>query len=272
MAWWGKLVGGAFGFLLGGPLGAALGAAVGHGFDRGLPPAEPSAGAGSEQPSAQERAQAAFFTATFTVMGHVAKADGRVSPQEITLAREVMRQMALDPTQQRLAQALFHEGKAAGFDLGAALAQLRRECRRGHTLLQMFLEIQLHAVHADGVVDRGESRVLAEIARTLGFSPEQLAHLDAMVRAARRSDGGGQRRTTAGSAALGDAEARAILGVAADADQATIKKAYRRLMSQHHPDRLVARGLPEEMVRAATARTQEIRAAYDRLVAGHADA
>ena len=72
MGWWGKIVGGAFGFMLGGPLGAVLGAALGHNLDRGY---EQLKLAG---PASQERIQTAFFTATFTIMGRVAKADGRV--------------------------------------------------------------------------------------------------------------------------------------------------------------------------------------------------
>ncbi|MEW8432270.1 MAG: co-chaperone DjlA, partial [Candidatus Thiodiazotropha sp.] len=93
MSWWGKLVGGAFGFMLGGPLGAVLGAALGHHFDkglRGLPDDQISWGPGD-----QERVQTAFFTATFSVMGHLAKADGRVSPDEIKMAEALMAQMSL---------------------------------------------------------------------------------------------------------------------------------------------------------------------------------
>ncbi|HXK57708.1 MAG TPA: co-chaperone DjlA, partial [Gammaproteobacteria bacterium] len=92
MSWWGKLAGGAFGFILGGPLGALLGAVLGHNLDRGLSGLE----AESLQPGEQERVQTAFFTATFSIMGHLAKVDGSVSRKEIDLAEAVMRKMELD--------------------------------------------------------------------------------------------------------------------------------------------------------------------------------
>ena len=76
MSWWGKAVGGAFGFMLGGPLGGMLGMALGHQFDHGF---EGVIGEGFTTQADMERIQAAFFTTTFSVIGHLAKADGRVS-------------------------------------------------------------------------------------------------------------------------------------------------------------------------------------------------
>lgn len=270
MSWWGKVVGGAFGFMLGGPLGALFGAAVGHHFDRGLnrlDDVELPFGNGPEQ----ERIQMAFFTATFAVMGHVAKADGRISADEIAHARAVMREMNLNPEQTRVAQSLFREGKASGFDLEGVLRQFLRECRRRQTLLQMFLEIQLQAAYADGTLHTAEAALLRRIAGRLGFTGAQFDQLDALIRAARehgtRGPGGaaGGRRAAAGPAAMSADEARAILGVKPGASEADVKKAYRRLMNQHHPDKLIARGMPEEMVKVATTRTQEIRTAYETL-------
>src|SRR5690554_6549827 len=106
MSWWGKVIGGAFGFALGGPLGAALGAALGHNFDRGM---GQQARIGSSHD--QERIQSAFFTATFSMMGYIAKADGRVSETEIAMARDIMGQMRLTPEQRKVAIRLFEEGK-----------------------------------------------------------------------------------------------------------------------------------------------------------------
>ena len=109
MAWWGKVVGGAFGFMLGGPLGALLGASLGHRFDAGLKSHLHSGD--------QERIQAAFFTATFAVMGHIAKADGRVSQDEIAMAEQLMGQMRLNAEQKKLARSLFNEGRQSDFQL-----------------------------------------------------------------------------------------------------------------------------------------------------------
>ena len=260
MAWWGKVVGGAFGFMLGGPLGAAFGAAIGHSFDKGLAQDHFATGSGA---SGQERIQAAFFTATFSVMGHIAKADGRVTADEIALARAVMRDMALNTAQTRVARDLFNQGKQSDFDLDGVIDQFRRECHRRQTLMQMFIEIQLHAAYADNTLHPHEAVVLKHIAARLGFSEYHFAQLEALVRAQRYGEGGRERRGQAGQASLMPDEAYAILGVAPDTEDAEVKKAYRRLMSQHHPDKLVAKGLPEEMMKVATAKTQEIKAAYD---------
>lgn len=264
MSWWGKLIGGTFGYLLGGPLGALLGAALGHSVDEGLRNIK-LGGYGADGPEV-ERIQAVFFTATFSVMGHIAKADGRVSPQEIEVARAVMAQMRLDEQQRLAAINLFNEGKADDFPLDEVLQQFRRECHRRSTLLQMFLEIQLQAAYADGAIDAAERTILLRICDALGVDHALFAQLEAMVRAARHFAGGG-----AGAGAPPRREptrdtlrdAYAILGVAAAAPDADVKRAYKRLMNQHHPDKLVAKGLPEEMIRMATQKTQEIKQAYD---------
>ena len=260
MTWWGKLVGGAFGFMLGGPLGALFGAAIGHQFDKGLDRAglEFMGGAGE-----QERVQAAFFTSLFSVMGALAKADGRVSEDEIAMARSVMAQMALDETQKRVAIDLFNAGKQPDFDLDAVVAQFRQESRRRTNLQRMFLEILLHAAWADGVLHPDELRLLRRVSDGLGFSSAVFERLEAMVRAQRSFFGGGEQAGGAAPRADRLKEAYALLGVDESASDAEIKKAYRRLMNQHHPDKLVAKGLPEEMIRMATEKTQEIKAAYE---------
>lgn len=252
MSWWGKMIGGAFGFMIGGPLGAILGASVGHSFDSGLE----KSGRAAYAPGNRERVQTAFFTATFSVMGHIAKADGHVSEDEISLARAVMQQMQLDPDQKRAAIQLFNQGKKAGFPFEDAMQQFRQECHRRHTLMQMFLEIQIHAAYADGGVDPAEKALLEKITTWLGFTEREFAHLEAMVRGQRDLDGGKS------DAQVLD-QAYAVLGVSKRSDYSEIKKAYRRLMNQHHPDKLVAKGLPEEMIKLAADKTHEIKSAYE---------
>ncbi|MGB0722999.1 MAG: co-chaperone DjlA [Gammaproteobacteria bacterium] len=270
MAWWGKVIGGAAGFLMGGPLGAALGAAVGHQVDKGMEPDNYPGGPHGDT-ERREQAQAAFFTAAFSVMGRVAKADGRVSEDEIRAAEAVMEHMRLSDEQRRAAVNLFREGKAADFDLEGVLADFRRTCHRRIDLMRMFLEIQLHAAYADGHVTAEERHLLDHIARTLGLAPGELPRLEALIRAhygagagqAGGQGSGGSRARGAGGPSLD--EAYSLLGVTRDSEDADIKRAYRRLMSQHHPDKLVAKGMPEEMVRIATEKSQAIRAAYDRI-------
>ena len=260
MNWWGKLVGGAFGFMLGGPLGALLGVAIGSSFDKGLRGAMegPSPDFG---PGEQERVQTAFFTATFSVMGYLAKVDGRVSEDEIRLAREVMAQMSLSSDLKQTAMRLFTEGKQPGFPLDGVIDQFRRECHRRRNLMQMFIEIQLHVAYADGVMHDKERRVLLGICERLGFTPSQFQQLEAMVQAARHFSSGGYQAQASPASLLKDAYD--VLGVQASSSDDEIKKAYRRLTNQHHPDKLVAKGLPEEMIKLATEKTQEIRKAYE---------
>jgi DnaJ like chaperone protein len=256
MNWWGKLLGGAFGFALGGPLGALIGAALGHNLDvhgrqLGLP--------GRGTSTARERRQTAFFTATFSVLGHLAKADGRVTRDEIRLAEAVMDQVQLGEELRTLARNLFRQGKEPGFALDDVLEQFRRECQRSFMLLQMFLEILLQAAYVDGVLHPAEREILLHICARLGFSRTQFDHLETMVRGATAGRRGQDER--------GDELGRAyeILAVAPDASDDAVKKAYRRLLNQHHPDKLVAKGLPEEMMKLASEKTHEIRKAYERI-------
>src|SRR5690606_7546847 len=107
-----------------------------------------------------ERIQSAFFTATFSIMGHVAKADGRVSEVEIALARDVMRQMRLNPEQRRVAMRLFEEGKQPDFPFHDALTQFKQVCNRRRNLMQMFLEIQVMTALADGQLADQERSLL----------------------------------------------------------------------------------------------------------------
>ncbi len=254
MSWWGKIIGGGFGFLMGGPLGALLGASFGHQFDKGI------SGLGDLDVGDPQRTQAAFFTACFSIMGHLAKADGHVSKAEISLAQQVMGQMNLDPEQRKAAIELFNQGKQDDFPLDEVLEQFRQECHRRRNLIQMFMEILISTAMADGKIDSAEKQVLLHIGGKLNFDQAQLEQLINMV-SAQHSYAGPQ----SGQASLEDAYA--LLGVSSSASDAEVKKAYRRLMSQHHPDKLVSKGLPEEMIKLATEKTQEIKAAYEQIKA-----
>ena len=249
MSWWTTLLGGAFGFMLGGPIGALIGATLGSSlggtrrrFEAGPPPGY-----------RREQAQLAFFAATFGVMGHVAKADGRVSPEEIHLANRVMDQLGLGREQRLAARALFNRGKSRGFPLDDVIDQLRSECLRGTNIRRMFLEIQFQAAWADGDVHPEERRVLRRIAIRLGLSEADFIQLERMMSSGMRLNRDGPTLD----------DAYETLGVSPDAPDDEVKRAYRRLMSRHHPDKLAAKGLPEEMMRAATERTQQIKAAWD---------
>ena len=250
MNWWGKIIGGGFGFMLGGPLGAMLGAAIGHQLDRNLV-VTLDINAGQTQ-----RTQAAFFTAIFSVMGYVAKADGKISKDEIGMAEQLMTQMRLTAEQRSAAIELFGRGKQPGFDVNAVLQQFRSECHRQRNLMQMFLEMLIATAMADGDLHTAEHEALKRITRQLGFGDHHLEQLISMI-SARHPAQPASRRTLE--------DAYHILGVTAEASADEIKKAYRRLMSQHHPDKLVSKGLPEEMIRLATDKTADIKSAYEQI-------
>ena len=252
MAWWGTVLGGTLGYMFGGPLGAILGAAVGSNFSRGvqLNDAQPGFRRGQ-----QERVQAAFFTATFSVMGHVAKADGKVTADEISAARSIMDQMQLGKEQREAAIGLFTEGKKDDFPLHDVLLQFRLECHRRRNLLQMFLEIQIATAMADGHMHPNEKSLIMTIGEHLGFDRADIEKLFRFTNSSQAYTS--DHHTLSG--------AYKILGVDKNASDAEVKKAYRRLMSQHHPDKLIAKGLPEEMIKLATEKTQKIKAAYEQI-------
>ncbi|MFV2032473.1 MAG: co-chaperone DjlA [Gammaproteobacteria bacterium] len=254
MAWWGKALGGAFGFMIGGPLGALMGIAFGHNFDRGMK----GLGDSNWQGVDQGRVQAAFFTATFSVMGYIAKADGKVTRDEIKLAQTVMSHLGLNAEMRESAKKLFNEGKSSDFPIDEVLDQFKQESRRRTTLIQMFLEIQLQAAYADGVMHPAERKVLNHICQRLGFPPAHLRRMEEMLKA---GFGGGYRQARTAQTSVEDAYA--LLGVDRSTNDVELKKAYRRLMSQHHPDKLVAKGLPDEMLRDATEKTQQVKGAYE---------
>lgn len=263
MSWWGKLVGGALGFAMGGPIGAIIGAVAGHQLDAGLrKAAEHDRLQGGADYVQQERVQTVFFTTVFSVMGHLAKADGRVSESEIQMARNIMQQMQLDEQQKQFAIDLFRKGKEADFPLDDVIEQFREEVGRQRNLKQMFIEILLHAAYADGLMHEAERQLFIRICSRLGFSQMQFRMLESMVRAQQAFHGRTQHEAPRPRADLLQ-EAYEALGVTATASDAEVKKAYRRQMNQHHPDKLVARGLPEEMIKLANEKTQEIKAAYE---------
>ncbi len=261
MSWVGKLVGGALGFVVSGGniIGAAVGAFVGHQFDRGLSLSDATGQqAGAGRFSATER-QAVFFETTFLVMGYVAKADGRVTEEEIRAARSVMHRMQLRPEAVRRAIELFTDGKQPGTNIEPLVQRLRQTCGRQPELIQAFLEVQLEIALSQDGISAQERGVLWRIADILGVGRVALAQLEAVLRA-QRSFGQGFPGQPRGADLTSAYQALGIESAAADKD---VKTAYRRLMNQHHPDKLVAKGLPDSMMEVAKERTREIRAAYE---------
>jgi len=261
---WGKVLGFLFGFMLSKNLfGALLGLWLGHLFDRGRGFDFNGINKGEEDDVAR---QAAFFYSTFSVMGHVAKAKGQVTNHEIAFASAYMNKLGLNSELRQQAQDAFREGKGTGFPLQERLRKFKRICGNRQDLLLMFLEIQIQVAFSDGDLDQQERQVLHTIAKHLGYSSRQLDKLLEMIIAGaafHQQSGAGRGQSTATNRPDQLENAYKVLGVSKDSSKVEIKKAYRKLMSQHHPDKLIAKGLPPAMMEAAKEKTQDIQAAYD---------
>jgi DnaJ like chaperone protein len=266
---WGKILGFVFGFMLSKSLfGALLGLWLGHLFDRGRRFNFNGIAGGKEDEISR---QAAFFYTTFSVMGHVAKAKGKVTSHEIAFASAYMDKLGLNSDLRQQGQNAFREGKSSGFPLKNRLVKFKRLMGNRHDLLLMFLEIQIQVAFSDGELDDAERSVLHTIAKLLGYSVGELDNLLEMIiaRTNFHQQHAGHRQQATGSTPSSSqhlANAYKVLGIDQNASMSVIKKAYRKLMSQHHPDKLIAKGLPPEMMESAKEKTQEIQAAYEFIV------
>ncbi len=267
MAWKGKFFGALIGFLITRNVwGAVMGAVIGHMFDE-------SAGfryANSAYATAAAQAEAAgaptasvsevFFRTTFELMGHVAKSDGRVSEAEIGAARRLMAELRLGPVEINAAIAYFRTGKSAGYDADSSVEQLRAACAMRHDLLRAFMELQLRAALAGNGMSLPARTILTRVAERLGISGLEFAHMEAALRAReQRRWGPSGRQPSEKPLAASYAE----LEVGSHVSDQEVIKAYRRQMSRHHPDKLVANGLPESMAQVAKEKTQRIQEAYE---------
>jgi len=261
MGWYGKLIGAALGVIIGrGLLGAIVGFLIGHLYDSRVAAGRTgTAGARHRAGPPAADLQAAFFRATFQVMGHIAKADGRVTAQEIGAARDAMRRFSLGEAEVRRAIDLFTEGKAADFPLEDALGELRSGTVDREDLRRLFVQIQLEAALRGGGLSPPVRTVFGRMCNALGVSAIEFAALEAMLRM--RGFAGATGAARPASDRLADAYQ--VLGVDAGAPDADVTLAYRRLMSQNHPDKMVANGLPQSMVEAAHERTRRILDAYE---------
>jgi DnaJ like chaperone protein len=248
MQWLGKGIGGLVGALFG-PVGSLLGMLVGHQWDQSK---------GAARRGSVHEISRLFFETTFEVMGRVAKIDGRVSEDEVRVARRIMHGMRLSDEQVQYAIEHFTRGKSAAYPLESRLTALAEQLGGRADLARAFVQIQLQAAVGAGSVGADKRQVLWRVASAIGVSRAELAQLEAAVRG---SVSGGGQPTSAQSLQA----AYRVLGVSPEASNDDVKTAYRRLMSQHHPDKLVARGLPKSMAGVAEQKTHEVRMAYEQI-------
>ena len=253
--WLGKLIGAVLGFwLTQGPFGFLLGLLIGHSFDtanRFRHIAGP----------ALHNARQTFFETTFTLMGRLAKSDGRISAQEIAVTEELMTRMGLTAEHRQQAISLFKRGAEADFDVDAQIRLFLASGGMHSQMRQMLLMFLFSTAAADGAISTVEHDLLTQMARNLGFSAAQFEQLLRMFSAQdhfSQAPGAPPSRHTL-------ADAYAALGVSETVSDRDVKMAYRRLMSEYHPDKLIAEGVPEDMIKIATERTQEIQNAWEQV-------
>ena len=258
--WWGKIIGGLLGLFRGGLSGALFGIFLGHMADRLL--------AGITGVSTTKKT---FFEALFSSLGHLSKADGQVTETEIRMVESLMQRMQITGEDRQRAIRYFNRGKQAGFDLEAALHSFVKYSVVRQDLRLMFMEIIVEAAFSSGRVSQEEHAVLLRIARALRI-PRQLFTAMCQARGAPASgygrgsyDQARSYRASSGTTTRTMDQAYAQLGLTRKASDGEVKKAYRKLVSQYHPDKLVSRGLPEEMMNIAKTRVREINTAYDQI-------
>lgn len=270
MIWLGPLLGLILGFAMAGGgipglIGAGVGVWLGRQFDLILQLSEGLYFVTHRQPHERDgMIQHAFFQAIYLCLGRVAKCDGTVCEDEIQWAKTVMERMGLSPEKRIEAAALFERGKAWDYDLIPDLKRLKEACGRRSTLTVIFVEMLVQCALVDGQLNPREWAALQNIANSLHVSREAL---ERMVRAADAFQHYNARREKPQVSTPDTLQnAYAMLGLKESASMNDIKRAYRRHMSKHHPDKLAANGLPDEMMSIATEKTQAIQAAYEEIM------
>lgn len=279
--WWGKILGAFFGYLIGGSAGALLGILIGNFFDLGLSRhfSHPLWSYHSEKNKA---VQSIFFEATFSIMGHIAKSDGRISQAEIQMASQLMNEMGLNSKQKQLAKQFFIQGKDFNYDTARILIALKKSCHNNPELLKLFMEIQYKAAQTDGL-SKDKIQALDKMFRQLGFAPlkeqprfhqdftfnwsdsARSAYYHRTYHQNRSQSSSHQNHQNPHQQVSPLSQAFAVLQVDSTANKQEVKRAYRKLMSKNHPDKLIAQGLPESMIKLANDKTQKITKAYEQI-------
>lgn len=247
-----KFIGVIAGYYLFGFFGALLGLFIGSVIDRVR-----ALGQGALNPMQNALRQTIFLEAVFVLMGGLAKADGRVSEDEIAHVEQFMQKLGMTPEHRQQAIIWFKQGAVPDFDIEPTCRKFMAACGRTHNLKEMLLIYLIVTALADGHYHPAEEKLLTDIAGYLGYGPEAFKRLLDMV-LNQTHFAGGQMST---GAALDDAYK--ALGVSKDSTDAEIKRAWRKLMSQYHPDKLMGQGLPDDMIKMATEQAKDIQLAYD---------
>ena len=268
--WWGKGIGAGFGFLMAGPIGALFGLLIGNFFDKGLNQhfTKPYWHYRVEK---NPNVKSLFRKTLFAVLGHIAKIDGHVSTQSIRLAQLQMGQMGLSSKEQLDAQESFNYGKTPKFNLSIALGELYTKIKNRPYLLQLFIDIIYTTVKSEGISTK-KLHTLNTILRAMHFAPiqEQNPFADYFSQFSSEQFKNSYRSSNSNNpppqANSSIEYAFMLLKIPPSANKAEVKRAYRKLMSQYHPDKSIAQGMPEYKIKEANAMAQKISKAYEDIV------
>ena len=243
-------------FLLGGSFfGAFIGYFIGSSIDRAQ-----NYGMGGINPLGTGQRQAVFLETVFVLMGKLAKADGLISKDEINHVEAFIKKNGMSTEHRKQAIDQFKRGSSTNFDITETLNHFMASCGQTLNLKQVLLMYLIVMALADGQLDPAEQSLLEKIALRLGYSAAQFRQmLEMVLNQAHFSQGRSSQQSPA--SALNDAYK--ALGITKDNTDKEIKRAYRKLMSQYHPDKLIGQGLPEDMIKEATERAKEVQVAYD---------
>jgi DnaJ like chaperone protein len=247
-----KLIGIFSGYFIFGFIGALIGLFIGSVIDRVR-----RYGSGGANPLQNLLRQTVFLETVFISMGKLAKADGHVSQDEINHVEEFMQKLGMTPDHRQRAIALFKQGADPAFDIAPAYQRFMSICGHTKNLKQVLLVYLIVMAVADGQMHPAEEALLSDIAQRLGYDQATFRHMLDMVLNQTHFAGG----QVSSASALEDAYK--ALGVSRDSSDQEIKRAWRKLMSQYHPDKLMGQGVPEDMIAMATEQAKEIQLAYD---------
>lgn len=247
-----KLIGIIAGYYIFGFIGALIGLIVGSFFDRVR-----VYGSGGMNPLSNALRQGVFLETVFILMGKLAKADGHVSQDEIAHVEQFMQKLGMTAEHRVRAIALFKQGADPAFDIDPTYKRFMAICGHTKNLKQVLLVYLIVMAMADGHLHPAEEALLADIAGRLGY--DQAAFKLVLDMVLNQSHFAGGQANVA--AALDDAYK--ALGISKDSTDQEMKRAYRKLISQYHPDKLIGQGVPEDMIAMATEQAKEIQLAYD---------
>ena len=247
-----KLIGTFVGFYLWGIIGAFIGFFLGSFIER-----YSAYGIGGVNPLSSGQRQTVFLETVFILMGKLAKADGHISKDEIAYVEQFIQKMGMSDAHRQQGIALFKRGAVPNFDFAPTINQFLAVCGHTHNLKQMLLVYLIVMAVSDGRIDTTEEHLMTDMARHLGYDQAAFKHLLEMV--LNQSHFAGGQVNSASS--LDDAYK--ALGVSKESTDQEVKRAYRKLISQYHPDKLMGQGVPEDMIKVATEQAKEVQLAYD---------